>query len=341
MSTRPAPDPEFHRPEPFVPPVWAANPHVQTLAGRLLRAPEPVPLTRERWTTPDGDFLDLDFHDDQGGGVVLVLHGLEGNTRRSYMLSCYRALAVRGLTPVGMNFRSCSGEPNLRPRAYHSGETGDPRMVLRRLRARFPDRRVGAMGISLGGNVLLKLLGEGADPAADPDLPEAAAVVSVPFDLAAGADLLASSTAGRLYMRYFLKSLVGKMEAKRPLLEGLIDLDGLTRVRTLREFDDRATAPIHGFRDADHYYAESSSARYLDGIRVPTLVLHAEDDPFLPARAIPRRALGANPCLYPVIPRQGGHVGFLTSRPGVGRFWAERAVADFLAERLAPHRRTP
>ena len=170
---------------------WSVNPHIQTLAGKFLRPEPELPVTRERWDTPDGDFLDMDFLPDAGEPVVLVLHGLEGHTRRRYVLNMFMALQRQGLTPVGMNFRSCSGEPNRRARAYHSGETGDLGLVLGRLRERFPGRPLGAVGFSLGGNVLLKYMGErgpgGAPSDAPGPLPDAAVAISVPYDLAAGA----------------------------------------------------------------------------------------------------------------------------------------------------------
>ena len=326
-------------PTPYRAPAWARNPHVQTLAGKFLRPDPPMPVVRERWDTPDGDFLDLDLIPDAGGPVVLVLHGLEGHTRRGYMRHAFHVLRRSGMLPVGMNFRACSGEPNLRARTYHSGETADLGFVLTTLRARFPRRRIGVMGFSLGGNVVLKYLGErgvAGEPANAPGpLPDAAVAVSVPFDLAAGADLLARSRMGVLYTRYFLRSLLAKARDKEHLLSDRVDLRRLGEVRTLRQFDDLLTAPVNGFRDASHYYAESSSAAYLDGIRTPTLVLHSVDDPFLPPSALPRDALGRNRHIHPVITERGGHVGFVKGSVRRPRFWAEESAARFLRVVLA------
>jgi len=197
-------------PRPFRPPLWARNPHVQTLVGKFLRPRPPVPLRRERWETPDGDFLLLDFADEgmDSAPAVLLLHGLEGSALKPYALLSYQALRRRGLAAVGMNFRSCGGEPNRLARSYHSGETGDPRWVLERLRARWPDRRLGTLAFSIGGNVLMKLLGDAGE--ADTELVQAAAVVSVPFDLSEGADALERGPMARAYARHFLRSLVGK-----------------------------------------------------------------------------------------------------------------------------------
>ena len=291
-------------------------------------------MTRERWEVPDGDFLDVDLGPDPGpqAPLALVLHGLEGSSRRRYVLSVCRELLARGVRPVAMNFRGCSGEMNRRPRMYHSGETGDPTFVLEGLRNAFPGRRVGALGFSLGGNVLLKLLGEREDGGAG--LVDAAVAMSVPMDLAAGGRLLEETVMGRLYSRYFLRSLQRKVRAKAEVLDGHIDVEATLRARTIRAFDDVATSVLHGFQGADHYYRVSSCAGYLEGIQVPTLVLHALDDPFLPASAIPHQALEANPFLTPIIHRGGGHVGFLKGPPWSPRLWGDEEGARFLATLL-------
>ncbi len=322
------------RPRPFEPARWATGPHAQTLAARVLRSGALLPLSRRRWETPDDDFLDLDIGPDTGGepGVVLVVHGLEGSSRRRYVLSACRELLRRGLIPVALNLRGCSGEPNRRPRLYHSGETEDLTFALRRLREAFPGRAVGAWGFSLGGNALLKLMGERSDGGRG--LLDAAVALSVPFDLAAGGDLLEGTVMGRLYTGYFLRSLRRKVRAKVALLRPIIDLERTLAARTLREFDEVATAPLHGFRSADHYYEVASSSRYLRGVRVPTLVAHSVDDPFLPAEAIPRASLEENPSLVAHLPPSGGHVGFLEGTPWHPGFWGETEGARFLAERL-------
>ncbi|MSR36621.1 MAG: alpha/beta fold hydrolase [Gemmatimonadetes bacterium] len=322
-------------PRPFRAPLWARNRHVQTLAGKFLRPAPDVPLRRERWATPDGDELLLDFCDEglAEAPMVLLLHGLEGSARRPYALLSYRALRRRGLAAVGMNFRSCGGEANRLARSYHSGETGDPRWVLERLRERWPQRPLGAIGFSLGGNVLLKLLGDAGDSARA--LLGAAAAVSVPFDLSAGSDELERGPMVRAYSRHFLRSLVAKVVAKGALVAPHVEVDAVRAVRTMREFDHRATAPLHGFAGAAEYYAACSSAPVLEQIRVRTLVLHSRDDPFLPRAAVPEAALAANPALVPVVVDRGGHVGFVEGPPWAPRFWAEEEAARFLAEELA------
>lgn len=320
------------RPVPFRPAAWARGAHAQTVLGRYLRRPEVPPFTRERVPTRDGDFLDLDFPSPPvpGAPLVLLLHGLEGSARRGYAINVYRALAAHGVGAVGLNFRSCSGEPNRTARLYHSGETEDIRFVVRLLRGRFPDAPLGLVGFSLGGNALLKYLGEEQDAAPI----RMAAAVSVPYDLAAGADALDASWMGRRYAAHFVSALVRKTEAKAALLDGTCDLARVRAARTFREFDEHATAPIHGFAGAADYYARSSCAGFLPAVRVPTLLLHARDDPFLPAHAFPWAAVRANPALRAVMTKHGGHVGFLTGLPWAPRFWAERQVAAWLATGL-------
>lgn len=319
------------RPRPFRQATWLPGAHLQTVFGRFLRPRASVPLERVRIETPDADFLDLDLGPDPGSGrpLVLVLHGLEGSTSRPYVRLAMSEITRRGMQAVGLNFRSCSGTPNLKPRFYHSGETGDVDFVLEWLHDRFPDRPVGALGFSLGGNVLLRYLGERGN--APPSFLRAAAAVSVPFDLIEGTRRLEAAGMGRIYTHYFLRSLVRKAQAKHEILREVVDFDGVLGARTLREFDEVATAPLHGFSSASEYYREASSGPILPSIRVPTLLLHALDDPFLPPEAVPERAVDVNPWLLGSFPKTGGHVGFVEGvtpwRPG---FWAEAEAARYL-----------
>lgn len=325
-------------PEPFRAPGWLAHPHLQTVAGRLLRPRDLTPLERVRVELPDGDFVDLDFAPEPATRVhgpaplVLLLHGLEGSARRGYAWVTYRELARRGMRGVGLNFRSCSGEPNRLPRFYHSGDTGDLRHVLGWLDERFPGRPRAAVGFSLGGNALLKYLGEEGDGAAV----EAAVAVSVPYDLDAGERHLQQSAVSRLYVRLFLKSLRRKALDKDRALHGLCDVAAIGSARSFREFDAAATAPLHGFSDAEDYYARSSSRPFLPAIRRPTLLVHALDDPFLPADALPRSEVADSTWLQSAWTERGGHVGFIAGPPWSPTFWAERQAARFLEEQLAP-----
>lgn len=324
----------------FRPARWLGNPHVQTLAGKVLRPTLDIALHRERIETPDGDFLDLDFagwpptspEAADPAPLVLVLHGLEGTSRRRYMASTYHALLGAGMRPVALNFRGCSGEPNRTPRAYHSGETGDLRFALERLRDRFGGP-LGIVGYSLGGNVVLKFLGESGGDASE--LVAAAVAVSVPFDLAAGAARIEKGLLGKIYTHYFLSKLRSKVRQKTDLLKDVCDADRVLRARTVREFDDAMTAPLHGFRSAADYYGRSSSAAFIRGIRVPTLVLHSRDDPFLPEDRIPLDAMDANPNVVPILTDRGGHVAFVGGSLLRPDFWGERQIAGFMAERLS------
>jgi predicted alpha/beta-fold hydrolase len=319
-------------PRLFRPAWWLPGAHAQTIAGRVLRRPHPPVFRRERIETPDGDFLDLDWVPAQNreAPLVLLLHGLEGSARRGYAINTYSALAANGLRAVGLNFRSCGGEPNLTARFYHSGETGDLRVAIDLLEQRFGQHVAAAIGFSLGGNVLLKYLAEeGADARLG-----AAVAVSVPYDLAAGADALDATPMGRLYTSHFLASLVEKMESKSALLGSHIDLERIRRARSFREFDDAATAPLHGFAGAEDYYSRSSSGPLLDRIRVATLLIHAADDPFLPPSAIPHGAIDRNDCLRVVLTRRGGHVGFIAGSLLRPAFWAEAEAARFLGQAL-------
>lgn len=325
---------------PFRPARGLGNAHVQTFAGKILRPTHDIPLHRERVETPDGDFVDLDFAGWPGtpsagaepeAPLVLVLHGLEGTSRRRYMTATYQALLDVGLRPVALSFRGCSGEPNWTARAYHSGETGDVRFVLELLRDRFGGP-LGLVGYSLGGNVALKFLGETGEAARA--MASAAVAVSVPFDLAAGAARIERGFIGRIYTRYFLSKLRRKIREKRDLLRDVCDVDATLRARTVREFDEVATAPVHGFRDAADYYARSSSAGFIAGIRVPTLILHSRDDPFLPEDRIPVAAMEENPHVTAVLTERGGHVAFVGGSIRRPDFWGERTLASFLARTM-------
>jgi predicted alpha/beta-fold hydrolase len=308
---------------------------MQTLAARMLRSGGGPPFMRERIETPDEDFVDLDWgpDPDPGAPVVLVVHGLEGSARRRYVRNVCREVLAAGIRPVALNLRGCSGEPNRALTYYHSGKTDDVAHVLALLRERHPNRSIGAIGFSLGGNVLLKLMGERSDGGAG--LVDAAVAMSVPYDLAAGSALLERSAAGRAYSAYFLRSLKRKVRWKEERLRPVIDLSAAFASRTIWEFDDRVTAPLHGFESAEEYYARSSSARFLAGVRVPTLLLHAEDDPFLPKDRIPLEESKNNPALHLVLQGLGGHVGFLAGSPWRPSFWADEESARFLDASLA------
>lgn len=293
------------------------------------------PTRRERWPTSDGDFLDLHRIDAPGGVPrLLVLHGLEGTVRSHYAGGLLQEAARRGWAADLLIFRSCGDEPNRALRLYHSGETDDLDFVVRRLIANDPERPLLIAGVSLGGNVLLKWLGEQGDRA--PEQLRSVAAVSVPFDLARGSRHLDRGFS-RFYQAHFLRSLRAKALEKGTRYPDAIRSDVVLRARTLYDFDDLVTAPVHGFRDADDYYSRSSSLSYLARIRTPTLLLSARDDPFLPSEVLDevREVARTNPSLHLEFVDRGGHVGFISgSLPWRPFYYAEWRVAEFLSNSL-------
>jgi predicted alpha/beta-fold hydrolase len=317
----------------YQPPGWYRGAHLQTLWGPLLRPVARPRLRRERLDTPDGDFLDLDWLDPApaGGPLVLILHGLEGSSRSHYVSGLIGEAVRRGLRAVVMNFRSCSGELNRAPRLYHSGETSDLAWTLGHIAAREPATRVGLVGVSLGGNVALKWLGERGDGA--PDTVAAAVAISTPFDLGGCAGVLDAGLRRVLYTASFLRTMRPKVAAKAHLLDGRVDLAAVRRARTFAEYDRLVTAPLFGFADAHDYWTRASSRPYLPKIRRPALLINAVNDPFIPPASLPVAEVAQSPWLGAAFVPEGGHAGFLEGR--WGRYsWAERRAIEFLAARL-------
>ena len=314
---------------------WIPGAHARTLWGKFMRRPVHLPTRRERWSTADDDFLDLHRLDAPPGAPrLLILHGLEGTVRSHYAGGLLEEARRRGWAADLLIFRSCGDEPNRALRFYHSGETSDLDAVVRRLIADDPARPLLLVGVSLGGNVLLKWLGE--QGSGTPKQVKGAAAISVPFDLARGSRRLDRGFS-RLYQAHFLRTLRRKALGKSERFPHAIAADVVRGARTLYEFDDLVTAPVHGFRDADDYYTQSSSLRWLARIRTHTLLLSARDDPFLPPEVLDevRVIARANPALHLEFVERGGHVGFISGRlPWRPEYYAERSVGDFLANRL-------
>ena len=305
-------------------PWWLPGGHLQTIYASL-RPPPRVPLQRERWEAPDGDFIDVDFAGDVVAPRRLVLfHGLEGSSDSHYARAIAAHFSAQGWRIALVHFRGCSGEPNRRPRAYHSGDTEEIDWVLRRFK-----HPVHAAGISLGGNALLKWLGERGEQAAA--LVRRAAAVSAPIDLSAAGRALDRGLNRLLYTKHFLSTLKPKSLAKLEMFPGIYDASTVRKARTFREFDDVVTAPLHGFRDVDHYWSAAASAPYLERIRVPTLLLNARNDPFLPEHALLAATRKAAPCVLLEFPRTGGHAGFLAA-PFPGRPWLPQRLMEFLQQ---------
>ena len=283
--------------------------------------------------TADGDFVDLDWADGPPGApLLLVLHGLEGSARSPYVTGLLAGGLARGWRGGALNFRSCSGEPNRLPRFYHSGDTGDLDHVVTQLVGREPALRLGAVGVSLGGNVLVKWLGErGADA---PPQVVGAVGISVPFDLVASARVLDRGFRRALYTANFMRTLRRKALDRARVYPGLVDTARVRRARTFAEYDRAVTAPLHGFADELDYWTRASSGPYLARVRRPALLLNARDDPFVPPGVLPDPA--ALPSgVHVEFPARGGHAGFLDGPPWRVGSWAERRAVEFLATLLS------
>lgn len=289
-------------------PAWLPGGHAQTLYASLAIGVAPVAYRRERVELADGDFLDFDWVGGVRGQPVLVLfHGLEGSGRSHYARTLMARARDRGWHGAVVHFRGCSGEDNRLPRAYYAGDSADIERALRHARSRHPDAPLYAAGVSLGGNALLKWLGEaGAQARAWVDR---AASVSAPLDLGAAGRALDRGFNRRVYTTHFLATLKPKALRKAHRFPGLLDTAAIAAATTFREFDTAVTARLHGFRDADDYWLKASSRPHLASIAVPTLVLNARNDPFLPAAALPTPA-DVSPAVVLEQPEAGGHVAF-------------------------------
>lgn len=314
---------------------WLRNGHAQTLWRKFA----PVPVVshrRQRIEMTDGDFIDLDWcmappeSTVINGTIVLLLHGLCGCSQSGYIQSLQHRLALSGETSVAMNFRGCSGETNRLAKAYHSGVTADLATIIDALQTQYPDSRIKAAGFSLGANVLLKWLGEVGDLSPI----ERAVAVSTPFNLLLCSEAMLKGLS-RMYGRYFLRRLVAEVENKKAKfhhegnleqLELLRSCGDLGTLNSLWDFDNRVTAPLHGFDDAGHYYTECSSLGYLANITTPTLLLQSLDDPIIPPHALPTNQHLSDALVQDFFER-GGHVGFASASD---RFWLERRIAGFL-----------
>ncbi|MCW4147942.1 MULTISPECIES: hydrolase [Halomonadaceae] len=324
----------------FSPSRWLPGGHLQTLYSPLFRSELLLARERERMTLKDGDFLDLDWYGrrDDDTPCVILLHGLTGSSSSRYILGQQQALALRGWQSVAVNWRGCSGQPNQLARGYHSGVSDDLAEVVGMLSMRRPAQPLAAIGYSLGGNVLLKYLGEqgSATPL------QAAAAVSVPFRLDHSAERIRQGMS-KIYQARFLRDLGHYMKDKRQRFSingdpdeyaKLLALGSLKGMSTLWEFDERVTAPLHGFSSAADYYQRCSSLYFVSSITVPTLIIQAQDDPFLyPESAPPPQSLPSSVTLE--FHRQGGHVGFIEGTPRSPGYYLERRLPAWLASTLS------
>jgi predicted alpha/beta-fold hydrolase len=309
----------------FPAPLWLPGGHLQTIYPATCIVKPPVAYRRERWDAPDGDFIDIDFVDGQPGQPFIVLfHGLEGSSQSHYSRALMAAVAARGWSGAVPHFRGCSGQINRAPRFYHSGDAEEVDWIVRRLRANgHGSARFYAVGASLGGNALLRWLGESQHRA---EIVDAACAVSAPLDLAGGGAALTRGF-NRVYGRMFLHTMKSKSLQKLQQFPHLFDREQMLRARDLYAFDNIVTAPLHGYRDTDDYWDRASAKHVLNDITLPTLVLNAQNDPFLPPNYLPRQA---SPHVTLEYPREGGHVGFATGAPPGRLDWLPQRIMQFL-----------
>ena len=315
---------------PFKPAWWCRNPHLQTLWPVFFRRHLRPSLRRERLEIPDGDFVDLDWTLNSTGPIVVLFHGLEGGRRSHYARAMLDVLPRHGYRVVLMHFRGCSGEPNRLPCAYHSGDTGDIDFLIRTLKQREPRTPVAAIGYSLGGNALLKWLGEQGAQA-----PVCCAVaVSIPF-------LLQDSSAylnrgfSKIYQRHLMRSLKAGVRRKAERFPPPVPLNEVDAMQSFFDFDNRITGPVHGFRGAQHYYSASSSRQFLQRIRIPTLIVHSSDDPFMPASVIPQDGELSASITF-ALQTHGGHVGFVSgNNPLNPHYWLDSTLPQWLKQSIS------
>ncbi len=312
----------------FQPARWLPNAHLQTLFPAFFRPSPRLSLRRERIELPDGDFLDLDWLNAEfrpSAPLVILLHGLTGSIQSKYIRGLMRRLQQQGIRSVLMHFRGASGEPNRLPRGYHSGETTDIDFVAHLLHSREPNTPMAAVGFSLGGNVLLKWLGEQGN-----SVPVRTAVaISVPFDLRLCAAAIRQGFS-RIYQDRLLRLMRASVEQKFQRIEPPFDLPDLGQLRDFFDYDAAITAPLHGFASVDEYYDRCSSRHYLKDIQIPTLIVHAIDDPFMAPSVVPgEHELSEQVTLE--LSATGGHVGFVTANArGLPAFWLEERIPEHL-----------
>jgi len=315
--------PEYQAPHLF------RNGHLQTIYPTIFRKIKDITYQRERIATPDGDFLDLDWIRNGSKRLAIISHGLEGDSRRTYVMGMARALSRNGFDVLAWNFRGCSGEINLRPRLYHSGSDDDLETVIRHVLEKYSYPEIDLVGFSMGGNISLVYLGRRGT--AIPTNLNRCVVFSVPCDLEDASRALARPV-NKIYMNRFLLLLHQKIKARKKLFPELFDdTDYRRQVKNFYDFDQRYTAPLHGFASARDYWRRCSANVFIGGIRLPTLLVNAADDPFLGQACYPVQPAAANPYFTLEIPKHGGHVGFIAfNRQRL--YWSEQRLLDFIKD---------
>lgn len=315
----------------FRPPWWARNKHIQTVFPRFFQRRKPLSTRIERVDLPDGDFVNLLWAEAKSAfnpkGLMILFHGLEGSIHSHYANDFMAHCLSKGWQPVLMHFRGCGGVLNLTTRAYHSGETEDASFVLEKLKNRFPNIPRIATGFSLGGNMLLKMLGENPNQS----LLNAAVAISAPLKLEECAKSI-NLGLSRFYQKFLLKSMRSTLIAKMQTIDYskamFLKQDQVSTITSFREFDEKVTAPIHGFSSADHYYQQCSAISYLKSINTPTLVLHSKDDPFMNDTVVPKDEELSEQVTFE-LSEKGGHVGFMMGTPWKPTIWFHQRVLDF------------
>lgn len=308
----------------YEPAWWLRNGHLQSIYPSFFRKIEDDFFMRERFETPDEDFLDLDWAHQGHKRLIILNHGLEGHSRRPYVLGMAKAAITKQWDVLAWNYRSCSGEPNRQLTSYHSGVTRDLSTVVQYANSKGYDE-IALIGFSIGGNKTVRYL-----DLCKQDIPKSligAVVFSVPYDLVSASEHLAKPR-NALYMKNFLVSLREKLEQKKNLYPEHIDLSGFSKIKTFKEFDDRYTAPMNGFDSAVDYWQKSGSKNSLKQIEHPVLMVSALDDPFLTPECFPFDEVSANPNLTFEAPRYGGHIGFIAKEQGM--YWSEARALKFL-----------
>ena len=309
-------------------PWWLPGGHLQTIYARSLATNYRVQYRRERWETPDNDFIDLDWldHSPDGSKLIVLFHGLEGYSQSHYALSLMAVAAQQGWRGVVPHFRGCGGEANRLTRSYHSGDSREIDWILRRIKSENPRIDIYVVGVSLGGNMLLKWLGEEGEAAGG--VVQRAVAVSTPMDLVAAVGQLDFGLRRILYTSHFLRSMKPKALAKIAAHSLTIDTRAILASLTFRRFDDLFTAPVHGFKDADDYWTCCSSKPWLKQIKLPTLLINARNDPFLPSDALPDSAEVSDAVILD-FPATGGHVGFVSGKFPGNIEWLPRRILNF------------
>lgn len=311
----------------YRPPILLKNNHVQTVVPTLFRKVDGINYTRERISTPDGDFIDIDISSISSDKALILSHGLEGNSQRHYIKGMIKAFHNAGYDGIAFNMRGCSGVPNKRPETYHSGKTEDLHTVIQYILKHKNYKKISLVGFSLGANLTLKYVGEMGSTLHSKV--KSAVAISAPCDLISSSIELHKAK-NYIYAKRFLISLLKKMDEKRDIIPPEI-WEKRNSIKTLRDFDNVFTAPLNGFRDAEDYWKKCSCKNFLSGITIPALIINSADDPILGTECYPIKEAQSNKNLFLEITKHGGHMGYITFSDD-GQYWHERRTVQFITD---------